>query len=53
MAIYDTNRLPVVEKSRPDKIVAILSRSDILKERRNFIRKKFQIERTINLKKFS
>jgi len=53
MAIYDTNRLPVVEKSRPDKIAAILSRSDILKERRNFLRKKYRTERTINLRKLS
>ncbi len=51
MAITDTNRLPVVEKSHPEKIIAILSRSDILKERRNFLRKKYRTERTINFKK--
>jgi hypothetical protein len=53
MAGTDISRLPVAGRSNPFKIAAILSRSDILKERRNYLKKKFHYERIIDLHQFN
>lgn len=49
MAESEVSRLPVVEKSNPQKIIAILSRSDILKERRKYLKKQSHYERSLDL----
>lgn len=53
MAITNLNRLPVVERANPKKIAAILSRSDILKERKKYLERKNQFTRNINLDNIS
>ncbi len=51
MAESELNRLPVVERKNPRKIVAILSRSDILKERKKYLKEKNQFVRSLEIKK--
>lgn len=53
MAITDLNRIPVVERDNPKKITAILSRSDILKERKKYLERKNQYTRSISLDNIS
>lgn len=53
MAITDINRIPVVERDNPKKITAILSRSDILKERKKYLERKNQYTRSISLDNIS
>jgi H+/Cl- antiporter ClcA/CBS domain-containing protein len=53
MAEYELNRLPVVERKNPRKIAAILSRSDILKERRKYLKRKYKYERSIKFSRFA
>lgn len=53
MAITGLNRIPVVERDNPKKITAILSRSDILKERKKYLERKNQYTRSISLDNIS
>lgn len=53
MAITGLNRIPVVERANPKKIIAILSRSDILKERKKYLERKNQYTRSISLDNIS
>ncbi|HSD62479.1 MAG TPA: chloride channel protein [Ignavibacteriaceae bacterium] len=53
MAETDSTRLPVVERSNHIHLVGILSRSDILKERRNHLKKKHEYKRSLNFRRFS
>ena len=50
MAEADVNRLPVVERNNHRLIIGILSRSDILKERRKNLKRKYQYERSLNFR---
>lgn len=53
MAETDSIRLPVVERSNHSHLVGILSRSDILKERRNHLKKKHEYKRSLDFRRFS
>lgn len=52
MAETNIGTLPVVERGSSLKIIGILSRSDILKERRKYLKKNHHYERSLNLYKF-
>jgi CBS domain-containing protein len=53
MAEAELSRLPVVERKNPHNIVALVSRSDILKQRRENLKKKYQYERSLNFYRFT
>jgi H+/Cl- antiporter ClcA len=53
MAETDAERLPVVERGNHRHIIAILSRSDILKERRKNLQKKYEYQRSLDLRQFA
>ncbi len=48
MAETELNRLPVVERNEPGKLAGILSRSDILRVRRGYLKSKHKYERSLN-----
>ncbi len=51
MAESGTTVLPVVDKNSPEKIIAILSRSDILKARREYLKRKYHQYKGVRFKK--
>ncbi len=53
MAETDSEKLPVVERINHRHIIAILSRSDILKERRKNLQRKFEYQRSLDFRRFS
>lgn len=53
MAETETEKLPVVERVNHRHIIAILSRSDILKERRKNLQKKYEYQRSLDLRRFA
>ncbi len=53
MAETNSGMLPVVERGSSLKIIAVLSRSDILKERREYLKRNHHYERSLNLYRFN
>ncbi len=51
MAEHRLTRLPVVSRKNPEKIIAVLSRSDILRARKEKIEERRRFQKSINLKR--
>ena len=51
MAEMDVNRLPLVNRSNPRKLEGILSRKDILKERRRYLKNLHLLEKNLPQKR--